>query len=913
MKPIVISSGFKPGLKLRSFCLGVFIVLIGACSNKAALTPEASAELQVHQVDDLFIVDCLLPGQVRRLGTGMTYLTQRRAVKTSAVDCRVRGGEYVAYDRANYATALKIWLPKAQQNDPEAQVYVGEIYEKGYGLEPDYTMAAKWYEKAANQGNSRAQINLGYLYESGLGVEKDLVTALNWYKKASGLETEDLAFASTVESAVRSEYEEEMTLLRNELDRSKKEIADLRARLKATNRQLQQDKNKLKQLQQQLQQSRTQYQYEQKSAQPDEAKLLALKAQLSTREMEVTQQEQKVQLLENELKQQNMFLSNKLIEAENRTSQLNRQLTQQQQQQSQLTQQVSTLQEQLRQSNSELRSMNEKFYAEKTLIEKEQARLTKIKQQQDKDYSSELKQLKQQLQEKDRQLTAGRKKIAELEQAQAEIIKEKEDLTVRYGDAVTDKETALKDLNARLSSQQQALQQQQQTISRLEQEKNTINKEVDQLKDQNKSAENKNTADIKKLETQLSERQQANEQLRKQMLELERERQAFQNKLQEAEVSEVKQVSYAPPKIEILEPPFTVTRSSDLPMIKLRSNVKQREITGRVTAPAGLLRFNVNGRKQAVNDAGVFNAMINLAGDKTEVNTVAIDKRGNKTTLDFMLLSANQQPLSQANRPKTQPINSKPKSYNIDFGPYHALVIGNQNYGKLPRLDTPANDAKAVAKVLSDKYGFKTTLILDADRYTILSELNKLRAKLTEVDNLLIYYAGHGELDRVNLRGHWLPIDAESDNTANWISTIAITDIINAMSARHILVVADSCYSGALTRSSLARLEAGMSDNLRYKWLKVMSKTRSRTVLTSGGLKPVLDSGINGHSIFANAFLEALSSNNGILEGQQLFRNVSDHIQESAQRLNFQQVPEYAPIKHGGHESGDFFFRIRTI
>ena len=86
-----------------------------------------------------------------------------------------------------------------------------------------------------------------------------------------------------------------------------------------------------------------------------------------------------------------------------------------------------------------------------------------------------------------------------------------------------------------------------------------------------------------------------------------------------------------------------------------------------------------------------------------------------------------------------------------------------------------------------------------------------------------------------------------------------------------------------------------------------MSKTRSRTVLTSGGLKPVLDSGKNGHSIFANAFIEAISNNDKILEGQQLYRKVYDTLQRATKKLNFKQEPQYAPIRHGGHEAGDFF------
>jgi hypothetical protein len=118
----------------------------------------------------------------------MTFLTARRPIKTAAGDCEIRGGEYVAYDRADYRTALNVWLPQAQEGDKEAQTYVGEIYEKGLGVPPDYVVAAAWYRKAAAQGHSRAQINMGFLYEKGLGVERDPRQALTWYRQASGLQ-----------------------------------------------------------------------------------------------------------------------------------------------------------------------------------------------------------------------------------------------------------------------------------------------------------------------------------------------------------------------------------------------------------------------------------------------------------------------------------------------------------------------------------------------------------------------------------------------------------------------------------------------------------------------------------------------------------------------------------------------------
>ncbi|HEY5604456.1 MAG TPA: caspase family protein [Gammaproteobacteria bacterium] len=568
--------------------------------------------------DKLLIVDCLLPGQVRKLGTSMTYLTPRHPVRTSALDCEIRGGEYVAFDRADYRTALNVWLETALKGDAESQVNVGEIFEKGLGTVPNYSLAFEWYRKAAQQGNTRGAINLGYLYEKGLGVEKNTAEALNWYRKASGLDGDDLQFASTIESETEQRVEKLNT-----------EIAGLRNKLQET---------------------------------------------------------------------------------------------------------------------------------EKTLKEK-QAILSK---------------------------------------------------------------------------------QERQTLQTAA---NTYRQELGKLQG---------------------------------------------------------------PSIELLDPPLSLTRG--IPSVKLRSAIKERIIVGKVIAAAGLASLTVNNRPESVDNSGIFQVPVQIKNTTTPVSVVAIDKLDQRAALNFQLVPHT----TIATVPTPPPEPSTPRavtnSTGIEFGNYHALIIGNNQYTSYPQLETAINDAKMVEKLLKEKYGFKTTLLLNADRYSILSTLSELRKQLTSSDNLIIYYAGHGELDNSNERGHWLPVDAEPNNPANWISNTDITDIINTMAAKHVMVVADSCYSGALTRSSLARLAPDLPDNLRTRWYKVMAATRSRTALTSGGLEPVLDTGSGDHSIFAKAFLDTLQNNNTILEAYTIFRHVSNKVVKDAAKMRIEQTPQYAPIRHSGHESGEFLF-----
>ena len=97
----------------------------------------------------------------------------------------------------------------------------------------------------------------------------------------------------------------------------------------------------------------------------------------------------------------------------------------------------------------------------------------------------------------------------------------------------------------------------------------------------------------------------------------------------------------------------------------------------------------------------------------------------------------------------------------IEFGNYHALVIGIDEYKHLPKLETAVRDAKAVAQVLEKDYGFKVRLLVNPDRLGIIDAFDEYRESLGGKDNLLIYYAGHGWLDEDADRGYWLPADAQ--------------------------------------------------------------------------------------------------------------------------------------------------------
>ena len=230
-------------------------------------------------------------------------------------------------------------------------------------------------------------------------------------------------------------------------------------------------------------------------------------------------------------------------------------------------------------------------------------------------------------------------------------------------------------------------------------------------------------------------------------------------------------------------------------------------------------------------------------------------------------------------------------------GQRHALLIAVDEYDDLPNLKTPKNDVKVLSGLLKRSYGFNTNVLINPTRTEIVKVLTNYRSTLGSNDSFLIYYAGHGWLDSDAEEGYWLPKDAQQSNPANWLSNSTITSYLKAIESRHLMVVADSCYSGTLTRGL----------NLQQKspnYFQKMMSRKSRTVLTSGGLEPVSDvGGIGNHSIFASAFFKALNENPNILDGADIFAAVKRPVQ-----YNSDQVPQYSIIHKAGHDGGDFLF-----
>lgn len=116
---------------------------------------------------------------MRRIVSAMLLLV----ASSSAVADFAAGA--AAYDRGDYATALREWRPLAEQGDPVAQRYLGFMYFNGEGVPENARRAVFWYRKAAEQGDADVQFNLGLMYANGDGIPEDDRQAVFWWRKAA--------------------------------------------------------------------------------------------------------------------------------------------------------------------------------------------------------------------------------------------------------------------------------------------------------------------------------------------------------------------------------------------------------------------------------------------------------------------------------------------------------------------------------------------------------------------------------------------------------------------------------------------------------------------------------------------------------------------------------------------------------
>lgn len=250
----------------------------------------------------------------------------------------------------------------------------------------------------------------------------------------------------------------------------------------------------------------------------------------------------------------------------------------------------------------------------------------------------------------------------------------------------------------------------------------------------------------------------------------------------------------------------------------------------------------------------------------------------------------------------------------------YALLVGINRYTNVPanNLHYAINDITELKQQLTEHYGFpekNITLLADekATRQAIQQALGRLADshKIHEDDRVLVYFSGHGQTMKLpsgGQMGFLIPSDAlidlsDSSNLEPYLNTCVsmrdVWDRLDACSARHVLLIADSCYSGLLATQKGLK---GLSAQALVSWQSM----RARQVMTAGGQGEESEEQSQlGHGAFTYKLLEELkrraATPGTVFLTSDLYGTLVGPVKDVTEGRQTPQLAKY-------HEEGEFLF-----
>ncbi|MDX2072558.1 MAG: SUMF1/EgtB/PvdO family nonheme iron enzyme [Haliscomenobacter sp.] len=235
-------------------------------------------------------------------------------------------------------------------------------------------------------------------------------------------------------------------------------------------------------------------------------------------------------------------------------------------------------------------------------------------------------------------------------------------------------------------------------------------------------------------------------------------------------------------------------------------------------------------------------------------------------------------------------------------GTNYLLAIAIDEYLHCSKLNNAVRDAEAFIELLTTRYHFdptQVTFIKDAEatEKRIRRAFDRLIDVVTEQDNLIVYFSGHGR-HHERRGGFWIPVDAGTtdDDWPDYLSNDTIKSYLSKIKSFHTFLIADSCFSGSL-----------FIDKSKEKFSGDRRDTEpSRWGLTSGKKEIVSDGRPGLHSPFAAALLDVLRKADqppGVMR-------ICDLVLEKV-AANAEQTPMGSPLQVPGHQGGQMVLYFR--
>jgi WD40 repeat protein len=304
-------------------------------------------------------------------------------------------------------------------------------------------------------------------------------------------------------------------------------------------------------------------------------------------------------------------------------------------------------------------------------------------------------------------------------------------------------------------------------------------------------------------------------------------------------------------------------------------------LRGIVTDESGVRSLKINNIERPVKN-GSFFISLPLAMGENYINMEVTDVNDNIALKKFIIVRKNMEG----------------EEYVGATAVNHLFVVSINNYSHWPKLNNAVKDGNDLVSTLLTKYTFEfgnVTVLKDeqATRTNIYNGLRSLIEKVGSKDNLVIYFSGHGFFDPLLNEGYWIPKEANTNSTGEYVSNTDILKILNAINSQHTFLIADACFSGALFSDS----RRGYTDQVE--------KFRSRWGLASGRLEAVSDGAKGSNSPFAKRVIQFLNeTEKDKFAISELIQYVKTQVAEdTAEDTN--QTPIGNPLKALGDEGGE--------
>lgn len=281
------------------------------------------------------------------------------------------------------------------------------------------------------------------------------------------------------------------------------------------------------------------------------------------------------------------------------------------------------------------------------------------------------------------------------------------------------------------------------------------------------------------------------------------------------------------------------------------------------------------------------------------------------------------------------------RSMQVLPGPFvtsHAVLIGIDRYPDgFPPLRTAVSDATRLATLLDEAHGYDTITLVDEDatgRRIMQLLTEELPRRVGPDDRVLFYWAGHGVArdGDTGPNGYLLPSDARPDDATSFLHMPQVHDALVALPCRHMLVILDSCFSGAFRWSATrdGQPEDGVVHQEKYArfvrdpaWLVLTSSAQDELALDRLSMGALGNRGDEaGHSPFALALFRALEgeadvvggrTGDGLVTAHELFVYIDEHLQTAALDAGARQTPGLWPLRKHGKGQYVFFVPGRSL